>query len=345
MKRVLAFETSCDDTAVAIVDDQGNILSDVIYSQIDEYKAFGGVVPELGSRAHIEQILPLTKRAFLEAGLNIENIDAVAATFAPGLVGPLLVGAQFAKGFAQARNVPLLAIHHLEGHVLAGYLLPGFPDTPFISLIVSGGHSALYLCDTNFNIKLLGETLDDAAGEALDKIGRALGLGYPAGAKIEQLAQHGDSKRFSFAIAMQRESHFNFSFSGLKTKALRYLVETPNDNKMTADLCASVQEAIALALVERAVRACKSHSLKFLVLGGGVAANTRLRTLLHEKCLENNIKLFLPPKRHCTDNAVMIAKAAILRLKYNNLSDLTTDVRATMSIEHKDRLYALKSMN
>lgn len=339
MKRVLAIETSCDDTAIAIVDERGTILSDVIYSQVEEFKLFGGVVPEMGSRAHIEQILPLTKRCFEEANLTIKDIDAVAATFAPGLIGPLLVGAQFAKGIALARNIPLIAVHHLEGHVLAGYFLPDFPKAPFISLIASGGHSALYLCDEHFSIELLGETLDDAAGEAFDKIGRALGLGYPAGAKIEKYAEHGDPKRFNFTIAMQREAHFNFSFSGLKTKALRYLAELSHDDTSKADLCASVQEAIASALSERAMRACKSRGIYSLVLGGGVAANTRLRTLLEQECKNNDIALFLPPKRHCTDNAVMIAKVALLRLQKGLFSDMKTDVRATLSIGQKDCLY------
>lgn len=337
MKRVLAFETSCDDTAVAIVDTSGKILSDVIYSQIEEFKAFGGVVPEMGSRAHIEQILPLTKRAFKEALLKPQDIDAVAATFAPGLIGPLLVGAQFAKGFATANGIPLLAIHHLEGHVLAGYQREGFPKDPFIALIASGGHSALYHCHENNNIKLLGQTLDDAAGEAFDKIGRSLGLGYPAGAKIDELAKSGDSERFNFTIAMEHESHFNFSFSGLKTKALSYIKESLS-NQEKADLCASVQSSIVKALAKRAVRACQSLGIKDLVIGGGVAANSHLRSTLKELCQKDNINLFLPPVKHCVDNAVMIANAAIMRLKRAEFSSLDTDVYASMSIERKNEL-------
>lgn len=340
MKYVLAFETSCDDTAIAIVDEKAQVLSDVIYSQVEEFAPYGGVVPEMGSRAHIEQIVPLTKRAFKDAGLQVDRISAVAATFAPGLLGPLLVGAQFAKGFACARKIPLLAIHHLEGHVLAGFGEADFPKNPFIALIASGGHSALYRCDANYAIKLLGQSLDDAAGEAFDKIGRALGLGYPAGAKIDELAALGDPKRFSFSIAMEREAHYNFSFSGLKTKALLYLPEL-RSLKDQRDFCASVQETIAQALVQRAIRACKEAQVMSLVLGGGVAANSRLRALASEQCLLHNIALFLPAKRHCTDNAVMIAKAALTRLNEGQKSDLNTDVFATLCVEKKEILYTL----
>lgn len=340
MKYILAFETSCDDTAIAIIDENARVLSDVIYSQVEEFVPYGGVVPEMGSRAHIEQIVPLTKRAFNDAGLRMDEISAVAATFAPGLLGPLLVGAQFAKGFACARNIPLLAIHHLEGHVLAGFGTDGFPEQPpFIALIASGGHSALYRCNENYSIKLLGQSLDDAAGEAFDKIGRALGLGYPAGAKIDELAALGDAKRFRFSIAMEREAHYNFSFSGLKTKALLYLpeVRTVEDQR---DFCASVQEAIAQALVQRAIRACKEEGILSLVLGGGVAANSRLRALISEQCHAHKLALYVPEKRHCTDNAVMIAKAALIRMRKGHKSDLSTDVLATLCIEKKGLLHA-----
>ncbi|HXW60434.1 MAG TPA: tRNA (adenosine(37)-N6)-threonylcarbamoyltransferase complex transferase subunit TsaD, partial [Myxococcota bacterium] len=228
-------------------------------------------------------------------------------------------------------------IHHLEGHIFAGFGEPDFPKA-FIALIASGGHSALYRCNEHNDIKLLGQTLDDAAGEAFDKIGRALGLGYPAGAKIDHLATMGDNKRFNFTIAMEHEAHFNFSFSGLKTKALAYLTHEINSASDKADLCASVQESVAQALSKRAIRACKSEGMNALVLGGGVAANSRLRALLSEQCLENNISLFLPQKRHCVDNAVMIAKAALIRLQKNSFSDLKTDVCATMCIENISKL-------
>jgi N6-L-threonylcarbamoyladenine synthase len=341
MRKILAFETSCDDTAVAIVNEEGLILADVIYSQIEEFKDLGGVVPEIGARAHIEQIQAVTSRAFLEAKLCPKDIDVVAATFAPGLIGPLLVGAQFAKGFAVARSLPLIAVHHLEGHVLAGYLSPGFPKAPFIALIASGGHSALYRCDENFSMTLLGETLDDAAGEAYDKIGRTLGFAYPAGAKIDAMASEGDMHRFSFPIAMARETHLNFSFSGLKTHVSKQIeLLAPLSEKDIKDLCASLQYAISQALVSRCLRALEREALSSLVLGGGVAANTYLRKCISEECQKRSVSLYLPPKHHCVDNAVMIARAASARLKCGLLSPLSTDVLASLPIQQKHQLCA-----
>lgn len=334
MRKILAFESSCDDTAVAIIDEQGRILSDVVHSQVIEYAPYGGVVPEVGSRAHIEQILATTKRALADAQLKVEDIDVVAVTLAPGLIGPLLVGANFAKAFALARGIPLIGVHHIAGHVLAGFSEPGFPKSPFMALIASGGHSAIYHCHEDYRISLVGETLDDAAGEAFDKIGRALGLGYPAGKKMDQLARGGDPTRFSFPIAMRKEAHFNFSFSGLKTQAIQCIREqSPFSEATLADICAGVEAAIAQALTERTLRALLASGLKRLVIGGGVAANTGLRTLFEKECAKAGFELYLPPKRLCTDNAVMIARAALLDLKHGRSSPLTTDVRANLPVD------------
>jgi N6-L-threonylcarbamoyladenine synthase len=334
IRTILAFESSCDDTAVAIVREDGVVLSNVVYSQVKEFSAYLGVVPEIGSRSHVEQILHCSKKAFQNANLSPKDIDVVAATFAPGLLGPLLVGAQFAKGFALAQKVPLIAVHHIVGHVLSAYSEEKFPRPPFLALIASGGHSALYLCSENFDISVIGESLDDAAGEAFDKIGRALGLGYPAGKIIDELAQKGDASRFSFPIAMRNESHFNFSFSGLKTHAIeRIKLLSPFDEKTLHDFCASLQEAIAVALVERSIRALKTYCLRNLVIGGGVAANSRLRELLAQECQKQAIDVFLPQKSLCTDNAVMIARAAIPKLKQGLYSELSIDVSARLRVE------------
>lgn len=339
MKKILAFETSCDDTAVAIVDEAGLIHGEAIFSQVAEHEPFGGVVPEVGSRAHIEQILHVTKMVFLKSELYETDIDAVAATFAPGLVGPLLVGAQFAKGFAQALSIPLIGIHHIEGHIFAGHGDTKFPCPPFVALIVSGGHTALYFCDESFSIKVIGETLDDAAGEAFDKIGRALGLGYPAGKVMDDLAKAGDPHRFSFPIAMRREDTLDFSFSGLKTRAIETVKEhAPFNATALADFCASVREAIAIALSERAIKAVSSLGCRSLVIGGGVAANSRVRDLLAIKCREHDFNLYLPHPRYCTDNAVMIAKAAHIKLRQGKTSGCTVDVRANLPIERADEL-------
>lgn len=339
MRKILAFETSCDDTAVAIVDEAGAIWGEAIYSQVKEYALFGGVVPELGSRAHIEQILPLTKKVLKQAKLSVRDIHAIAATFAPGLIGPLLVGANFAKGLAQALGLPLIAVHHIAGHVLAGYLEADFPKGPFLALIASGGHSAIYSCDHNFSMRLIGTTLDDAAGEAFDKIGRALGLGYPAGKKIDELAKRGCKDRFVFPIAMRNEQHYNFSFSGLKTKALECIrAQTLLDDQCVADLCAGVQEAICQALSERIIKAALQLNIKSVVIGGGVAANSRLRAMLKECSATHDLNLYLPAPQYCTDNAVMIAKAAQAKLKSGLLSDFSTDVQAYLPIEDQDLL-------
>jgi len=335
MKILLALETSCDDTAAAIVDEQGSILADIIFSQTKVHEPFGGVVPEIGSRSHIEQILWVVKQAFDQASLTPNDIDAVAATFAPGLIGPLLVGAQFAKGFANARSIPLIGVHHIAGHVLAGYLTPGFKKPPFIALIASGGHSAIYRCEEDFSIKLLGETLDDAAGEAFDKVGRALGFSYPAGKIIDQWASLGNKSAYDFPIAMRGQDHFNFSFSGLKTRAIQTIKNLGAlDQTTLANVCASLQEAITQALSERAIQAVKRFNTKSLVVGGGVAANSGLREKLTAMCDENDFNLYLPPKRYCTDNAVMIAKAALIRLKNNAYSDYSTEVAANLPVEN-----------
>lgn len=338
MRKILAFETSCDDTAVAIVDEAGVIWGEALYSQVKEYESFGGVVPEIGSRAHIEQILLVTKEVFEQAQLKHQDIDAIAATFAPGLLGPLLVGANFAKGLAKAWSTPLIAVHHIAGHIWAGFQCEGFPTGSFIALIASGGHSALYLCN-KISIKTLGQSLDDAAGEAFDKIGRALGLGYPAGKKMDQEAKRGDKNRFVFPVAMRQEPHFNFSFSGLKTKALETIrAQDKLDSQCLADICAGVQEAIATALTEKTLRAALSLNISSIVIGGGVAANSALRSKLKQACKEKNLSLFLPSPRYCTDNAVMIAKAAHIKLQTNSFSDFSTDVRASLAIEDQDLL-------
>jgi N6-L-threonylcarbamoyladenine synthase len=340
MKKILAFETSCDDTAVAIVDEAGAIWGEAMYSQVKEYEAFGGVVPEIGSRAHIEQILFVTKKVMHQAKLGLSDIDAIAATFAPGLLGPLLVGANFAKGLALAWDVPLIAVHHIAGHIWAGYACANFPTENFLALIASGGHSALYTCDIKQRINLVGQTLDDAAGEAFDKIGRALGLGYPAGKKIDELAAQGNKDRFVFPIAMRQEQHFNFSFSGLKTRAFEYIKSHElKDAQFIADICAGVQEAIAIALSERTIKAALSLNISSIIIGGGVAANSCLRAHLQQACIKNKLQLFLPPQNLCTDNAVMIAKAAHIQLKAGRHSAFSTDVRANLAIEDQNLLY------
>lgn len=333
MKKILAFETSCDDTAVAIVDGSGQTLGEAIFSQLKEHAPYGGVVPEIGSRAHIEQIWHVTRAAFLDAKLSAKDIDVVAATFAPGLLGPLLVGAQFAKGFSLARSIPLIAVHHIEGHIFSGLGDKDFPEAPFLALIASGGHTAIYSVSKNHEIKMIGETLDDAAGEAFDKIGRALSLSYPAGKEMDELANTGDAQRYKFPIALEHHAGYDFSFSGLKTRALETIQKQKTFSKEDlADFCASFREAIAQALVRRSLKACHDLGVTSLVLGGGVSANSRLRELISQSMPAGH-QLYLPPKKYCTDNASMIAKAAIIRLKQGRVSDLSLDACASLPIE------------
>lgn len=339
MSLILAFETSCDDTAVAVVDNNGIILANIIYSQT-EHQKFGGIVPEIGSRSHIEQIHICTLSALQQANIHLEQIDAIAATFAPGLLGPLLVGAQYAKGLAASLNKPLIAIHHIEGHILSGYLQNDFLQPPFISLIASGGHTALYQVDSDYSMKTLGQTLDDAAGEAFDKIGRSLGFAYPAGKIISEWAKKGDKNKFAFSIPMIKNKSLNFSFSGLKTKALEFINKLDLANEyLKADFCASLQEVICLSLIDKTFLALEKTSIKSLVLGGGVTANERLRELITAKSLEKNINLFLPPISICTDNAVMIARAAHLKLSQHKISSLKQDAFACLPIEESYKLH------
>lgn len=334
---LIAFESSCDDTAVAIIDNKGNILADVVQSQVAPHAQFGGVVPEIASRHHLIQISQLTKEAFRVAKLSSADIGAVAATLGPGLIGSLLVGAQFAKGMAQSLEVPFIGVHHIEGHVLSSSNLPGFPKPPFIALIASGGHSALYCIQDPFKIACIGETLDDAAGEAFDKVARQLRLPYPGGKIIDELAEKGNPVRFKLPIALKSRASYDYSFSGLKTAARQLISglqkeEVTIEGQVLYDLCASVRFAVVQALLNKAFLACKNLGVANLVLGGGVCANSLLRRESVEEGKKQNINVFLPPVHLCTDNAVMIALAALRRLQAEEVSSIQQSVSANLSL-------------
>jgi N6-L-threonylcarbamoyladenine synthase len=314
--RVLGIETSCDETAAAVVASEG-VLSDVVYTQ-DVHEAYGGVVPELAARAHLEK-LGVTVRAALDCA-EIERPDAVAATAGPGLIGAVLVGLSWAKAAAQGWGVPFVAVHHLEGHLLSPLMEDRRPEWPFLSLIVSGGHTALYRCDRLGQYSLLGETLDDAAGEAYDKIARLLGLGWPGGPKVDRLAASGDPRRVSFPRPAPGGLHF--SFSGLKT-AVRTHVASP-DRASDADVCASFQAAVIDCLLDRAKQAMDLTGIRRLAIGGGVAANSSLR----ERALAlPDAEVFLPARDRCTDNGAMIAYVGRLHLLAGRQDPLTTGAR------------------
>jgi len=296
------------------------ILSNCLYSQIDEHKAWGGVVPELASRAHLEKIVPVLEQALAEAKTGIEEIGLIAFTKGPGLIGSLLVGANFAQGLAKDLNIDCYGINHLEGHICSALLFVGaLPATPLqgsdIALIVSGGHTELVLAKPNFEYVSIGKTRDDAAGEAFDKSGKILGLGYPAGAEISRLAKNGDRNFHVFPRALSEANSLDFSFSGLKTAVLRYVQAKGEEfvKEHIADICASLQEAIADILSLKAVNAARKYGVENIILCGGVSANYRLRELLAERAEKNGLNLICPPPSLCTDNGAMIAAAAIFR--------------------------------
>jgi N6-L-threonylcarbamoyladenine synthase len=307
---VLGIETSCDETAAAVVRDGRVALSDVVSSQIDVHKRWGGVVPELASRAHVMQVMPVVDEALAKAAVRLEELDAIAVTNGPGLIGALLVGVQAAKSLAWVSGKPLVGVNHLEGHLLAIRLLENAPEPPFLGLVVSGGHTSLFHVESFGDYRLIGSTRDDAAGEAYDKVAKMVGLPYPGGVQIDRLAREGDRKAIRFPRAQIKGAELDFSFSGLKTAVLTWLKSNPNpQGQALADLCASFQEAVADPLTRKAMKAARSKGLQRLVLAGGVAANGRLRELAAERAAEEGLELFLPPPRLCTDNGAMIAVA------------------------------------
>lgn len=310
--KILAIETSCDETAAAIVENGRNILSNVIASQISIHQEYGGVVPEIASRHHLDKIVPVVEKALNDAGLTFRQIDAVAVTSGPGLVGSLLVGVSYAKALAMALNKPLLGVHHWHGHIMAVFL-EHTPAYPFLALVVSGSHSGLVDVRRPGEYYLLGESLDDAAGEAFDKISRALGLGYPGGPAIEKEALGGDRHYIEFPRAWLAADSWDFSFSGLKSAVLNYLNQRRMKGKAVLEeeiphIAASAQEALVEVLAEKALKAADMLGYRQIVVAGGVAANQRLREILQEK--GHNFDIFCPSSIFCTDNAAMIGAAA-----------------------------------
>ncbi len=316
--KVLGIETSCDETAAAVVEDGRRALSDVVATQIELHRKWGGVVPELASRNHVMQVMPVVDEALARSGVDPAALDGIAVTSGPGLVGALLVGVQVAKALAAAWERPLVGVNHLEGHLVASFLADEPPAFPFLGLVVSGGHTSLYVAEAFGRYRLLGATRDDAAGEAFDKGAKLLGLPYPGGVAIDRLARTGDPSGTRFPRAIVRGSDLDFSFSGIKTALLHHVRKhgVPEAQAL-ADLCASYQEAIVGALVQKLFRAARRLQLERVVLAGGVAANSRLRSAVTERAAEyEGVRAFLPPARLCTDNAAMIAVAgthALLR--------------------------------
>ena len=309
---ILAIESSCDETAAAVVRNGREILSNVIYSQIDLHTLYGGVVPEIASRKHIDKINQVVEKAIADSSMQLKNMDAVAVTYGPGLVGPLLVGVSFAKALAYGANLPIVGVHHIEGHICANYIANRELEPPFMCLIVSGGHTHLVKVANYGEYEILGKTEDDAAGEAFDKVARAIGLGYPGGPKIDKVSKSGNPEAIKFPRAKVGGSEYDFSFSGLKSAVLNYLntASMNNETIVTEDVAASFQQAVIDVLVGHSMEALERYGFKKFAIAGGVASNSGLREAFEKACAERQVEFFLPPPILCTDNAAMIGSAA-----------------------------------
>ena len=310
--KILSFESSCDETSCAVIEDGRHILSDVISTQVPIHKKFGGVVPEIASRHHIEDVLPVAIEALEQAGASWEDMDAIAVTQGPGLVGALLVGVAAAKAAAWALDKPLIAVNHMEGHIFANLLQYPDLEPPFVCLVVSGGHTHLVIVKDYGQFEILGRTRDDAAGEAFDKVARAIGLGYPGGPKIDKLAKEGNPDAIEFPRAKIGENPYDFSFSGVKSAVLNYLngAKMKGEEVNRADIAASFQKAVVDVLVEHTMQAAADFGMKKVAIAGGVASNGALRTAMEKACTERGYKFYRPSPIFCTDNAAMIGVAA-----------------------------------
>lgn len=325
--KILGIESSCDETAAAIVENGQIILSSVIASQIEIHAKYGGVVPELASRKHIESIVAVVDEAIKTAGISFEEIDAVAATQGPGLVGALLSGFSFAKAFAWARKLPFIGVDHLEGHMLSVFLNEKGPDFPYVALLASGGHTSLYLVKSHTDFEPLGHTRDDAAGEAYDKVSKMLGLGYPGGAVIDNLAASGDHRKIKLPKPFLDKESFDFSFSGLKSAAARYIQENKETYKyQLEDIAASFQESVTEVLTYKLIRAAVEKGCSHIAITGGVAANRGLRQKATREAEKNGLTIHIPDISLCGDNAAMIASSGYYRLLKNITCPLDADV-------------------
>src|SRR5277367_1854067 len=330
--RVIGIESSCDETGVAVYDSHLGLLSHRLYSQVALHQAYGGVVPELASRDHVRRLLPLVREALIESRSDRDSIDAIAYTAGPGLIGALLVGAGFAAGLSLAWGKPALAIHHLEGHLLAPLLEPNPPAFPFLALLVSGGHTQIVDVAGLGEYRILGESLDDAAGEAFDKTAKLLGLPYPGGAALAELAERGHADRFVFPRPMLDRPGLDFSFSGLKTAALVALRGRVLDDAIRADVARGFQEAVVETLAEKCRRALERSGHRRLVIAGGVGANLRLRERLAQVAQDAGARLYFPRAEFCTDNGAMIALAGCMRLAAGMRQDASVGARANWEL-------------
>ena len=332
--KIMAIESSCDETSVAIVKNGREVISNVISSQIDMHKKFGGVVPEVASRMHLEVINNIVREALDEAKITLEEIDAIAVTKGPGLVGALLVGISEAKALSYACKKPLIGVNHMKGHICAALITHKELEPPFICLLVSGGHTYLVHVKGYNDMEVIGKTIDDACGEAYDKVARCLGMNYPGGPEVEKLAKLGNEEAIDFPRVMLDKNSYNFSFSGLKTAVLNYLNSKKQKNEEISkeDVCASFQKAVFDVLINKTERLMKEKNLDKLVVSGGVSANNTLRTEIEKMCEKNNFKSYFPSKILCTDNAAMIASSGYYEYISGVRSDLTLNVEPNLEL-------------
>ncbi len=333
--RILSIESSCDETACAVVADGRYVLSSVVASQVEEHKLYGGVVPEIASRRHAEAIVGVTKQALDDAGMTIKDIDAIAVTYAPGLIGALLVGVNFAKGLSAANNIPLIPTHHLRSHIAANYIAHPELKPPFLCLVVSGGHSHIVKVDDYTKMKIIGKTRDDAAGEAFDKAARTMGMSYPGGIHLDKAAEGGNENAFKLPHPVVANAPYDFSFSGLKTAIINLIhnASQKGDTLPVADLSASFRKAVVDCLVTNFMKAAKDTDSKTLVIAGGVSANSLLRSRLQAECDKNGYALYMPPKDLCGDNGAMVGAQGYYEYMSGNVAGAELNACATMSIE------------
>lgn len=332
--KILAIESSCDETAAAVVKNGREVLSNIINSQIDIHKRYGGVVPEIASRCHIAVVDGVVDEVLESAGVSLDDIDAIAVTYGPGLVGALLVGVSCAKALAFAKKKPLIGVHHIRGHIMANFIAHKELEPPFVCLVASGGHSHIVHVKGYTEFEVLGRTCDDAAGEAYDKIARVLGLGYPGGPLIDKLAKQGNKDAIRFPrVKMQNE--LDFSFSGVKTAVINYIhkMEQNGEEYSKADVAASFQEAVVDVLCEHTIKAAEIVGVNKIALAGGVAANSALREAFENRCQKKNIEFFVPPMVLCTDNAAMIGCCGYYEFIDGNISDMALNAVANLEIE------------
>ena len=333
--KILGIESSCDETAASVVEDGRVVLSNVIASQVEEHKIYGGVVPEIASRRHTEAICGVVEKALSDANCTLADIDAIAVTYAPGLIGALLVGVNYAKGLSLATGIPLVPVHHLRGHIAANYISDEEIKPPFLSLVVSGGHSHIINVKSYTEFEVIGRTRDDAAGEAMDKAARTVGLPYPGGVNLDKISVNGDENKYKFPKPKVADSEYDFSFSGLKTFAVNLVhnASQKGEEVKAEDLGASFIKAVTDLLTSHTMKAAKDVKAEKIVLAGGVSANSRLRRVMAEECEKRNIKLFMPELKYCGDNAAMIASQGYYEFIAGKTADMSLNAVASMPID------------